>query len=242
MSETQKARLGSWNDQPVGKGGAPLERIPTNVVTTSAARSAADLGNDWRVNLKIPSEIQEDNPVFEPFDATGNRMVFPINPTIVMGQRSNYQSITPTHTNYAFHAYQNSQVEDILVTGDFFVQNSDDAKYWIACVHFLRTMNKMFYGNGEYLGNPPLLTRLNGYGKYVLNNIPVLISQFTVDMTSDVDYVPCEVPGDDKLNYVPIQSQFAVTCTPNYSRRTHSTFDLKKFAKGGFVGGPEGFV
>lgn len=213
------------------------------VTTTDAASSVSDGGDDWRVSLRIPSEILDDSPVFTPFkEDTGGRMIFPLNPTIVMGQRSNYQSITPTHTNYAFHAYQNSQVEDILVTGDFFVQNSNDAKYWIACLHFLRTMSKMFYGaSSDYLGNPPLVTRLNGYGKYVLNNIPVLITQFTVDMTSDVDYIQCTM-DDGKVNYVPTQSQFAVTCTPNYSRRTHSTFDLKKFANGGFVDTGEGFV
>jgi len=226
----------------VGPGATPKQAQTATVTTTDAASSVSDGGDDWRVSLRIPSEILKDNPVFTPFGDTGNRMIFPLNPTIVMGQRSNYQSITPTHTNYAFHAYQNSQIEDILVTGDFFVQNSNDAKYWIACLHFLRTMRKMFYGSSsDYLGNPPLVTRLNGYGRYVLNDIPVLITQFTVDMTSDVDYIQCTM-DDGKVNYVPTQSQFAVTCTPNYSRRTHSTFDLKKFAKGGFVDTGEGFV
>lgn len=235
------SRLETVKSQGIGNGASPPSRNAASVVAVETPSSVSDSGLDWRVSLKVPSEIS-DSPVFSPLSQTGDRMVFPLNPTIVMSQRSNYQSITPTHTNYAFHAYQGSQVDDILVTGDFFVQNSEDASYWIACVHFLRTMNKMFYGNGEYLGNPPLVTRLNGYGKYVFNNIPVLITNFTVDMTSDVDYIPCEVPGDTSVNYVPAQSQFSVTCTPNYSRRAHSQFNLKDFANGQFIGKEQGFV
>jgi len=210
---------------------------------------------DWRVNLAIPDVIR-GGPIFQPFSTTNNRMVFPFNPTIVYSHTTNYNTITPTHSNYPFYAYQNSQVDQIQITGEFYSENEADARYWIACIHFLRTITKMFYGNGEYLGNPPPLSRLNGYGKHVLNDIPVLVTNFTVDMPADVDYIPCsvagggdlnsEIPeiaaGSDSINYVPVQSTITVTVVPNYARASHSEFNLKTFARGGFIGDEKGFI
>lgn len=207
-------------------------------------RTDTSQAGDWRVSLSIPTEIA-DSPIFASFmgeGGTGGRMVFPFNPVIMLGHSAAYSTISPTHTNYPFHAYQNSSIDNITITGDFYNENEADALYWVGCVHFLRTMTKMFYGSGPNVGNPPLVTHLNGYGKYVLNDIPVLITNFTVDLPADVDYIPVIAPGDPAPNYVPTQSQISVTCTPNYARRAVSRFDLKKFADGGFVGGSEGFI
>lgn len=206
-------------------------------------RGAGTGGNvdfDWRVSLTIPSEIS-GSPVLAPLvGQTDGRMVFPFNPVIYFQQSANYSQIQPTHTNYAFHAYQNSIVNDITITGEFYVEDEADAAYWIGCIHFLRTMTKMFYGNGDLVGNPPMMTRLNGYGKHVLNNIPCVVSNFTVDLPSDIDYISVVIEG--MPNYVPTQSTVTVTVSPNYARSAVSRFSLREFANGSFVGGPEGFV
>lgn len=206
-------------------------------------RGAGSLGNvdfDWRVSLTVPGEISE-SPVLAPLvGQTDNRMVFPFNPVIYFQQSANYSQIQPTHSNYPFHAYQGSVVNDITITGEFYVEDESDASYWIGCVHFLRTMTKMFYGNGDLVGNPPLMSRLNGYGKHVLNDIPVVISNFTIDLPSDIDYISVIIEG--MPNYVPTQSTVTVTVSPNYARSSVSRFNLREFANGSFVGGPEGFV
>ena len=132
--------------------------------------------------------------------------------------------------------------QDPYEVGQKNIENEDDAKYWVACVHFLRTMTKMFYGNGDHIGNPPLISRLNGYGKYVLNDIPVLLKNFQIELGSDIDYVPVTLSGDPKPNYVPTRSTITVTCSPNYARSAVSRFNLKEFANGNFVNKPEGFV
>lgn len=201
-----------------------------------SARSGSKQPGDWRVSLEVPAPI-DGGQVLRPLNG---RMIFPFNPVILLSHSANYSQISPTHTNYPFYAYQNSQVQEITITGEFYVETAQDASYWVACVHFLRTMTKMFYGEGDLQGNPPLVTRLNGYGKHVLNNIPVLLTTFSIDMPADVDYIPTEINGE--INYVPTQSQISVSCAPNYARRTHSKFNLKQFADGNFVGGREGFV
>jgi hypothetical protein len=195
--------------------------------------------NDWRVSLSLPEQLA-GGPVLAPIASAG-KMVFPFNPTILFGNSANYSQVHPTHTNYVYNAYQNSQVSEITINGEFFNESVDDCRYWIAVIHYLRTMTKMFYGEGPLSGNPPLIARLNGYGKHVLNNIPVVITNFTTDLPNDVDYIPVNVDGE--LNYVPSQSLVTVTCAPQYSRRIQSTFNLKSFAAGGFVkNGTSGFI
>jgi len=227
--------------QGVNAGANPArpDQIIASVRNGNAIADAAE--GDWRVSLKVPDQISGGYVLDPLVTQTGGRMVFPFNPVVLLSQRANYDSIAVTHTNYPFHAYQNSQVDDITITGDFYVENDSDARYWIASIHFLRTITKMFYGNGSNVGAPPPLSRLNGYGKYVLNNIPVLITNFTVDLQSNVDYVPCTIVNGEEPNYVPTHSTISVTCTPNYARRSHSQFSLKDFADGAFVNGPEGF-
>lgn len=225
-------------------------KVSAQVNPTSQAYSET---LDWRVSLAVPDVIQ-GGPVLAPLASTNNRMIFPFNPTIVYSHTANYNALNLTHTNYPFYAYQNSQIDQIQINGDFISENEDDARYWLACLHFLRTITKMFYGNGNFLGNPPPLSRLNGYGKHVLNDIPVIVTNFTVDLPNDVDYIPCSVGNGGNtrrdgtganttdINYVPVQSIISVTVMPNYARASHSQFNLKSFAEGTFVGDSKGFV
>jgi len=206
---------------------------------TSGAGTAA---NDWRVRLSVPSSIKNDT-TFAPFANTADSMIFPFNPTVLFGASANYSQVQPTHTNYPYQAYQNSQVDTISISGEFFNENEEDAQYFLACLGFLRTMTKMFYAKNPFLGNPPLISRLNGYGEHVLNNIPVVIQSFTMDLGSEVDYIPCTYPASGgKMNYVPTQTLLAVNLLVQYSRRSRSEFSLDEFSKGGFVGKGQGFI
>jgi|TARA_B110000908_G_C10267813_1_gene466327 hypothetical protein len=237
-------RMASNALQGVSSGANPSERstaVAVAAADVSSNRNDSAGGNDWRVSLSVPSEIQNQG-ILKPLSDLNNRMVFPINPTVMLQHSANYSEIAPTHSNYAFHAYQSSKVDDITLMGEFYIENEQDAAYWLACVHFLRTMTKMFYGSGSHVGNPPLLSHLNGYGKYVLNDIPVLIKNFQIELGTDIDYLPVTVAPDPNPNYVPTRSTITVTTTPNYARTTVSKFNLKTFSEGGFVNKPEGFV
>lgn len=240
-------------------GLGPLGKLAANFISTTAINdrtitraviskniSSSD-ASDWRVSISIP-EILLEGPVLDPLKEgsngsaynTGNRLVFPFNPTIIFSHSANYQAVQPIHTNYPFYAYENSQVEAMTITGEFFQENEYDAAYWIAAIHFLRTATKMFYGESTPLGNPPPLCRLNGYGPHVLNNVPIVITNFTTDMPADVDYIECTVNGEK--NFVPVQSTITVTVQPQYARRSQSRFSLNDYAKGAHVGGDEGFI
>jgi hypothetical protein len=76
--------------------------------------------------------------------------------------------------------------------------------------------------------------------KWVLNNIPAVITNFTTDLPVDVDYIQATVNG--KVNYVPTQSSITVTLQPQYARRSQAGFSLNQYAAGNHIGGKEGFI
>lgn len=233
----QSARMAQNAEQNVGPEARPQRKEFTTVTVGKNARESETA--DWRVSLSVPDPLLSSN-IFAPLVDTDKKLIFPFNPTILLGSSANYAAISPTHTNHPFYAYENSQIDNITITGEFVQENERDAKYWVAALHYFRTMTKMFYGESDPLGNPPLVARLNGYGKHVLNNIPVVLTNFTTDMPQDVDYIECEVNGE--VNFVPIQGIFTVTVQPQYARRSASRFSLNDYIDGKHIGSPEGFV
>jgi len=114
---------------------------------------------DWRVKLSVPPSIAADgllSPLQE--STTGGHMVFPYTPTIIISHSAAYNTVSPIHNNYPFFAYQNSQVEAMTIVGQFYCQNSVEARYWMACLHYLRTMTKMDYGLNS-TGSPPPIAK-----------------------------------------------------------------------------------
>ena len=200
---------------------------------------------DWRVSLSMPEHnAYKQSPLMESLRQTGGRMVFPYTPTIILSHSANYNQIQPIHNNYPFFAYNNSQVDQLVITGQFYCQNAIEARYWIGCLQYLRSVTKMSYGDDTFeksnVGAPPPIVKLNGYGDYVFKNVPVLITQFTVDLPNEVDYLGTGFAGEDvdeegghmDVTWAPAESQFTVTCQPVYSRSKVQKFDYSTFVQG----------
>jgi len=194
--------------------------------------------NDWRVRLSIPSSFK-GSPVLTPLLET-NGLTWPYTPQIMIEHSANYNSITPIHNNYPYYAYQNSQVNSLTVMGDFLIENALEGEYWLAAVHYLRSVTKMAYGNTSNQGSPPPVVRLNGYGDYVFKNVPVVVQQFTVELPSDVDYI--QVGAAANGAWVPTKSSISAMLTPIYSRRDVSRFNLDAFVRGDYVFNGKGFI
>lgn len=208
---------------------------------------STDVNNDWRVRLSIPPLPEfENSPVLAPLQALGN-MVFPYTPTIQLSHTANYNDIGLTHQNYQFTAYENSRVDNIMITAPFNVEDGQQAKYWIAALHYFRSVTKMFSGEDADAGNPPPIVKLNGYGEYVFNNVPVVVKSFSFDLPQDADYIPASqnllagIPGIGQFlgntsdSRVPTKSTLSVTLQPIYSRTAARYFSLTKFVNGGYV-------
>ena len=237
----------------------PIDGMPglDGVKANASATFRKSVQQDWRVKLSIPNiEPFKTAPMLANLQKTGG-LVFPYTPTIIVAHSANYNTMAPTHTNYPYFAYQNSQVDQLVITGDFFVQNGVEAQYWVSALHYLRSMTKMFYGGeAETLGAPPPVVHLSGYGDFIFNKVPVIITQFTIDLPQDVDYIATghpqgvnEVPPNhpeakqkatdkraNNIGWAPAQSLITVTVQPIYSRREVEQFSLNKYVKGGYVG------
>lgn len=227
---------------------------------------------DWRVRLQIPqqgTEIYqsifgslnaEDNELMAPL-APSRGIFWPLTPTMTIQHSSNYNALSQTHSNYPFQAYQNSQVDSINIIGEFPVQNSEDAKHWVATVNFLRTVTKMYFGQDDarakgLKGNPPPILHLSGYGDHMYNKVPVVVNTFNLELRQGIDYIstsqvepartpnPRDLGGYDEAGlpvyrepsapttWAPTLSNISVLVTPVYSRESIKRFSLSSFARG----------
>jgi hypothetical protein len=166
-----------------------------DIMTAVSLFSDENDPNDWRVRLSLPKWVSfKNSSVLAPLKDAGG-MVFPYTPTISINQSAKYTPVSPVHTNYPFQAYQNSDPGTITITAPMFVEDASQGQYWVAALHYLRSVTKMFSGADMKSGNPPPIVFLNGYGQYVFKNIPVVITSVQVQMEKDVDYIACPVMG-----------------------------------------------
>lgn len=267
--------LGRLFNSGLSKGAAPNERLNSKAVWKSRNQQT-----DWRVKLTLPPNSAAmdiifgniNNKVLEPLQDE-NGIVFPLTPNVLVQHTAAYTPMATTHSNYPFYGYQNSQPQNMTVIGEFPVQNKEDARYWVAVLHFLRTCTKMFFGGGAQAlqGSPPPIMRLNGYGKHVLNEVPVIIESFSCEMNDRVDYISTsqstrtstinrpgfEITEEGQItrldfnsdnwdeSWAPASSIFTVQLQPIYSRNAIKNFDLRKFASGQLTSGGDnqvGFV
>jgi hypothetical protein len=184
--------------------------------------------NDWRVRINAQWNIF-NSPLFKLLENTGG-VVWPYNPNITVSTKANYTAIDATHSNYSFQAYKNSVVDDIQISGEFSCETETDAAYWIAATTFFKTATKMFFGEGENAGNPPIVCNLSGYGSSIFDKVPVIVKAFSVDLKDDVNYIRCNTFGTN--TWVPVLSTISVTVTPVYNRRRLRKFSLQDYSRG----------
>jgi len=230
----------------------------SRIVRARAKWSGRSDTRDWRVRLQVPNGPLTtffdfaNNPIMKPLsEAEG--IFWPLTPSITLQHSANYNAMDQVHSNYPHQAYQNSQVDSINIIGEFPVQNSEDAKHWVATVNFLRTVTKMFFGkdDGDGLkGNPPPILHLSGYGDHMYNKVPVVVNTFNLELRQGIDYISTKqsevgygqgkvdptlaaaVQSGESQTWAPTLSNISVLVTPIYSRDSIKDFSMKKFVRG----------
>jgi len=232
----------------------------SRIVRSTAKWSGRNDKHDWRVKLTIPS----GSPLEEYFFARGSNQLlkplygtkgifWPLTPTMIIQHSANYNPLAQTHSNYPFQAYQNSQVDQMNIIGEFPVQNQQDAAHWVATVNFLRTVTKMFFGKDDDMkGNPPPILHLSAYGDHMFDKVPVIINTFNVELRAGIDYISTRQdpvyskkanafhnvhrdqfdPNAMEQTWAPTLSNISVLVTPIYSRDKIKNFNLKDFSQG----------
>lgn len=157
------------------------------------ARFNQPSNGDWRVRLRLAPESKylynsEDPGILAPLK-TSDGVIFPYTPNISTSYNANYDVAELTHSNYRGQFYKNSNVGDISITATFTAQDTGEAEYMLAVIHFFRSATKMFYGQDAQRGAPPPLVYLFGLGQYQFNNHPCVVKSFTYNLPTDVDYI-----------------------------------------------------
>jgi hypothetical protein len=227
-----KAFLDPANEQDTrqSRSGVPLGAERGKLIT----RATADWeeSKDLRVMIRVPSAYLI-GPAAGPSgilkDLGG--ILFPYTPTISYDNQAVYGSVSPMHSNYTQYYFKSSQVGQISISGKFTVQNEEEGKIWLGVIHLLRSLTKMRWGgNDPNAGSPPPVCRLEGYGDYMLRNVPVAIASFKFDLSDSVDYIA--IKGEYKNTLVPIVSTINISLNVMYSRK-----ELQDYSVDGWLGG-----
>jgi hypothetical protein len=182
----------------------------TRAQATSQDASYLSRLPDWRVKLqlaeganylyKVTGSNGSDAGILQPLQETQG-VIFPYTPTIQVQYGAHYDATDLTHSNYKVYQYKNSSVDNISITADFTAQDTYEARYLLAVIHFFRSVTKMFYGNDldPRNGTPPPLCYITGLGEFQFNQHPLAITNFTYTLPNDVDYIRANTEANSPI-------------------------------------------
>jgi hypothetical protein len=202
------ARLnpGGLSDEEILARQEAASRQRTQEQATLQARYKQPASSDWRVRLQLAPNAdylykdRSGSTILAPLYETDG-VIFPYTPQIETSYNANYEMYDLTHSNFRGYFYKNSRVNDINIRATFTAQDTQEANYLLAVIHFFRSVTKMFYGAKDaFRGAPPPLTYLSGLGQYQFNQHPCVVSQFNYSLPNDVDYIRAGAPNNYGTN------------------------------------------
>lgn len=234
-------------DLPVSATAIDLDGLGTSLPDLSAeSEDIVVTGRKTDNRVRIRPKLRGDNGLF-PFygDETSvlyqlnetNGVFFPYTPTITYLHKAVYSEMAPTHANTSYHTYNNTPAVQIQLEGQFTAQNLAEAKYTLAAMHFFRSATKMHFGESDPdAGLPPPMLVLSGYGEFIFNDLNVILTDFSMAMPNNVDYL--EVTIGDSIAWVPSLTTFNLTCVVQQTPKMQRTeFNLNDFASGKMMSG-----
>jgi hypothetical protein len=186
-----------------------------------AQRKQANEG-DWRVKLRLAAgadylyrdpELNQDG-VLWPLNVTDG-VVFPYTPQIQTTYGANYNAYDLTHSNYRGYFYQNSYVDEIQIQATFTAQDTSEANYMLAVIHFFKSVTKMFYGQDAQRGMPPPLVFLQGLGEFQFNLHPCVVKTFNYQLPNNVDYIRARSVSVDGTNLLKRRDRQTLSTAPS---------------------------
>ena len=177
--------------------------MTTSFLNTRSQATQQDAANaaqkqDWRVRLQLAPKAdgylykvaKGQAGILTPLQETDG-IVFPYTPTVAVNYAASYEAADIAHSNYKIYSYKSSSVDNITITCEFTAQDTYEANYLLAVIHFFRSVTKMFYGQDQNPkpGTPPPLCYLTGLGAFQFDNHPLAVTAFNYSLPNDVDYI-----------------------------------------------------
>jgi hypothetical protein len=204
--------------------------------TVRAQRQNKAQAGDWRVRLRLAPQSNylyndpQCGPVLWPLRNTDG-VIFPYTPTIDTAYKADYEPYNLTHSNYRGYFYKGSYVDPVNIKAMFTAQDTAEANYLLATIHFFRSATKMFYGQDAQRGAPPPLVYLSGLGDFQFNEHPCVIAQFNYNLPSDVDYIRAQSGGANGTSLQNQRDRQTIAGNPlSYALQRLATVGLTKGA------------
>ena len=204
--------------------------------TVRAQRQNKAQAGDWRVRLRLAPQSNylyndpQCGPVLWPLRNTDG-VIFPYTPSIDTAYKANYTPYDLTHSNYRGYFYQGSYVDPVNIKAMFTAQDTAEANYLLATIHFFRSATKMFYGQDAQRGSPPPLVYLSGLGDFQFNEHPCVIAQFNYNLPNDVDYIRAQSGSSNGTNLQTQRNRQTIAGNPlSYALQRLATVGLTKGA------------
>ena len=210
--DAQVAANQAQNDAVTSANAPTRFGLSAALTNTQSQATRQDTSNfkqlgDWRVRLSLAPgatylykdpNVRTNQSILLPLAQTDG-VIFPYTPAISVSYVADYAPTNLTHSNYTFNSYTNSKVENITIGCDFTAQDTAEANYLLAVIHFFRSVTKMFYGqdSNPKNGTPPPLCYLNGLGTFQFDEHPLAITAFNYTLPTDVDYIRAGNPTTD---------------------------------------------
>lgn len=220
--------------------------LGVNVLSPNQPSSGRDPYDRVKLRFKPGHPMASYPQVLAPLART-NGMVWLYKPAIQIQSAVDYETLGLTHSIQEIHAFSSNKAAQISVSGQFVVQDVDEAMYALAAIHFMKSVTKMSFGTagptdadtgeslGTPLGSPPPVLLLSGYGNMMMNDIPVIVTNFSLDMPADVDYI--SIPfGPGSGTKIPVSFSLLASLVVQQAPRDMRAFDLDSFTQFGKMG------
>ena len=164
-------------------------------------------------------------------------MIWPYTPNITYNQDVQYDSLNAVHTNQEILAYTRTSAPTITVSGSFSSQTQLEARYNLACLHFLRLVTKMSFGasTSPQRGTPPPVLYFDAHGGGMFLNIPVVVKNFAITLPNDPDYVTVAESPQSKVTRVPALFDISVSLVVQHTPKQLREWDIDTFRSGGYI-------
>jgi len=189
-----------------------------------AAQKRVVNNSDWRVRLQLapganylynaPTGPNGGGPgILWPLKQTDG-VIFPYTPKITMNYKADYEAQILTHSNYKGYFYKSSYADAVQLNAMFTAQDTSEAEYLLAVIHFFRSVTKMFYGQDPNRGAPPPLVYLTGLGEFQFTQHPCVVANFNYSLPSDVDYIRARSTNINGTNLLTRRNQQSLPTNP----------------------------
>ena len=216
-----------FNDLVENTVQAATDQVAT-IQINQAANNRGELTNsfDWRARLrpknggvkKFYGELNGGDHLLRPLQET-NGIVWQYTPTIFLSGSAEYNEALMQGMNYPINTFIASRPPEIPITADFSANDIYEARYLLAIMTFLKVCTKSFFGDDAVAkgtaGTPPPVLLFEYLGDHGFNKVPVVVSNWSMQLPDNVDYVPVVV--NDTTTYVPTLTNIMINLKPQYT-------------------------